>query len=575
MARVPVVLDIIANRNPSVSAALSGLRKDFGEIGNVVDTVKLKAAGFAGGLTTGLLALGTSVLQQAGSFEQLKAQLFSVSANAEEAGRSFQTAANVAANSPFDVKGVVSATVSLQAFKQKAGEVLPLAGNLAAAFGKPIEEGAAVLGKAFSGSTEGLESLRNTFGISTLDINRFGGVLSDAGGISMKTAGDLAKAKNAITQLIQTRFGDAMARQANTLFGAFSNLGDAVQRAAAAFGTTLIPLATTVTRGITAMVESFEALPAPLQSVVAYGALAATAFAGVSTAVLGLLGLVGNALPSLLAFGRALGGLGTSAATAGQATVTVLANAAVAKSADGAVVSVTNLGVAVDEVVVAEGLWNRQLLFTGTAITGLNQIVPQLTGEILLLREALGQNALPLRALSTGAKEVATDVALIGPSLRGIAPAAEVAAVQISNVERNTGTLGASAKAFMGIGYAPILLALGAGAGLATLAIDSMEQANVRAGESISKTARIAHDAVLELRQLGDIFKLLTGAEADYVRNAKTGEEVVAAFEAALSRTVPADVLARFEKAGLTVADFREKIQAARDSLASNKEELM
>jgi hypothetical protein len=562
MAVVPVILKLLAQKAPGLTSALSEVRKDFGDLASLVDTVKLKAAGFTLATTVGIASLGGQVVKQAGEFEQLQARMLSVAKTAEGASAAFQNAIELASNSPFDVKGVVAATVQLEAFGQRSKELLPLVGNLAAAFGKPIEEGAQVLGKAFSGSLEGFESLRNTYGISTALLVRYGATMAKTGGIAVSTASDLQKARQALTQIIQTRYGDAMERQSRTLFGAFSNLEDAVSRFAAAFGTALIPLATTITRALTAVVESFEQIPAPFRTLIALGGVATVTIGALATAVLGVVGLVGNAIPPLVSMGRAMGSLGgTSAATAGEVTVTVLATERMGVANAAASETVVNLARVVTGAGIVQQAFNAELTYTSRALTGLTGQLPALTAEVALYRQVTSGASIGTAQLALGAGKAGPQLALATAGVQNLAVATPQASTGLANLAARTDAATRAGGVFAGLGLGPVLLGIGAVAGGATLALANMHNQNERLNQSVEQSARIFQDAVLGLRQMQGLIEQLTGKEANYVRGNTNAADAVAAFKEKLKDVVPAELLGRLEASGLSIQDLRDNFK--------------
>ncbi len=323
---VPVVLRVFAEKSSSVNSVLEDTKKRFGDLAGNVAGVAKSAALLSGSFTLALGGIVSAAVNVAGQFEQLRAKLTSTLGSSEAAARSFQQALEFAGNTPFDVQGIVKATIQITAFGQSAERVLPLAANLAAAFGGQVDEVGRTLGKAFSGSLEGFESLRNNFGISNVLLEKFGAELTKTGTISVNTSSALLKAQGALEKIIKTRFGDATAQQSQTLFGAMSNLGDAIQRVAAAFGTALIPAVTAVTRTLTSMVEVFERLSPETRQFVAFAALATVGLGALATAAAVLVGVVSTGLGGVTAFAGAIGAMGgatgAGAAAAGLASIT-------------------------------------------------------------------------------------------------------------------------------------------------------------------------------------------------------------------------------------------------------------
>lgn len=303
---VPIVLRVFAERSSSVNSVLQDTKKQFDSLAGSIESVAQKTALIAGGITAALGGVLTSVFRVAGQFEQLKVKLESTLGSGEKAAKAFGDALQYAAKTPFDVQGIVKATVTLTAFGQSAQRTLPLAANLAAAFGEQINDVALVLGKAFSGSSRGFLSLTNQFGISNLVLKKYGAELTETGSISLKTSGALEKARDALEKIIKTKFGDAVEKQSKTLFGALSNLGDVVQRIASSFGQTLIPALTTGTRALTGFLEIFEGLSPSTKQFVVLGGIAAVALGALATSMSILVAAAAGGVGRIVAFAAAL-----------------------------------------------------------------------------------------------------------------------------------------------------------------------------------------------------------------------------------------------------------------------------
>jgi phage tail tape-measure protein len=171
----------------------------------------------------GTAALGGSILGTIRQFEDLEAQLKSVTPDIETAGAAFQLIQQFAATTPFQLQEVTQAFITLaSAGIAPTSDVLQDLGNLAAARGKNIQDVAQAVLNATTGEFEMLKSL----------------------GIVVRTEGDTITATfNGVSQTMQKsgivdylrqigreKFGDALANQSNTLSGRISNLGDAMAR---------------------------------------------------------------------------------------------------------------------------------------------------------------------------------------------------------------------------------------------------------------------------------------------------------------------------------------------------------
>jgi phage tail tape-measure protein len=171
----------------------------------------------------GTAALGGSILGTIRQFEDLEAQLKSVTPDLETAGAAFQLIQKFAATTPFQLQEVTQAFITLaSAGIAPTSDVLQDLGNLAAARGKNIQDVAQAVLNATTGEFEMLKSL----------------------GIVVRTEGDNITAtfngvsqtmkKSGIVEYLRSigreKFGDALANQSNTLSGRISNLQDAMAR---------------------------------------------------------------------------------------------------------------------------------------------------------------------------------------------------------------------------------------------------------------------------------------------------------------------------------------------------------
>lgn len=224
-----------------------------------------------------LTGLGVVAVKTASEFEQLQARLSAVVRNGAQAQALFQQAVAYAATTPFDVGGIVKATVILASFQQSATRALPAVANLAAGMGWSVERAAEIMGKALSGSLEGFESLRNEAGITNADLKRAGASLTEMGTISTRSARDIDLAGKALLKIVSNRFGDAAAAQSRTLQGSMSNAGDAIQRVGAAYGKDLVPFARVASEAMQSFAATLEQLPGPVRAFIAVGGGAAGA----------------------------------------------------------------------------------------------------------------------------------------------------------------------------------------------------------------------------------------------------------------------------------------------------------
>ncbi|MBX3169274.1 MAG: hypothetical protein KF760_17855 [Candidatus Eremiobacteraeota bacterium] len=282
--QVPLLKSVTAGLTESAVKGLQGVISSTQQVGNILQNLSLGFAGISavfGGAAAGVLTV-------ASSFQQLEQKLASVTRSAAAARDKLDFATSFAAKTPFDVQGAVDATAILEGFQQKSEDLLPVAANLAAALGKSLPEATIVLAKAASGSTEGFEQLRNSYAVTTRDLLDFGAVQGEVAGTLSHAGKDIEANRNALIKLVNVRFGDAIARQSATLAGALSNTGDEASSLANKFGSTLLPMATLVTRGFGLLLGAANAIPAPIKAIAAAGLVATAGATALASVILGV-----------------------------------------------------------------------------------------------------------------------------------------------------------------------------------------------------------------------------------------------------------------------------------------------
>ena len=424
----PVVLRVFAEKSASVNSVLDETKAQYGKLASSIESVGRSATLLAGSATAALGGLLAISVQVAGQFEQLQAKLESTLGSSEAAQKAFQSALKYAATTPFDVQSIVSATVTLEAFGQSSQRVLPIAANLAAAFGENIKDISLIVGKAFSGSLEGFEGLRNRLGIGNLLLQKYGAELTKTGSVAITTSGQLEKARDAIQKIVETRFGDATARQSQTLFGALSNLSDSVQRVASSFGQALIPVVTGAARFLTTIVDVFDKLDPGMKKFLVSAAAAGAIGLGLVTAIAAISTVVISGVGNLVAFAAAL------------QTVAVAETAAAAGAGAAAAGSATAAAAAAGFARLAPVVSG-----IGTAISGFAAAVATALGPLGILVTLLGGAA--FLALDAWKGQVAATETALQEQSRGLQQAREELALYEGVVEKVTGSQKALAAA--------------------------------------------------------------------------------------------------------------------------------
>jgi hypothetical protein len=213
-------------------SAIDNTKKAFdsirGNLAGLKDQV-FSVKGAIAGLVTG--AVGTGFLQANRSFQSLQASLITFTGSTEAANAQFAVLQEFAKTTPFALEEVVSGfnkliargmeptIASFQAF-----------GNIAAGTGKSLDQFIEAVADAVTGEFERLKE----FGVKA---SKEGDkVKFTFGGMTTAVANNATEIEGYLRQLGETKFGGAMARQADTLNGAISNLGDSFFQLATSIG---------------------------------------------------------------------------------------------------------------------------------------------------------------------------------------------------------------------------------------------------------------------------------------------------------------------------------------------------
>ncbi|MHC9544621.1 MAG: hypothetical protein AB9903_34320 [Vulcanimicrobiota bacterium] len=291
-----VYIKILGQLDPSVGNATKEAQEKFGSaLGKIEDLSSRAVIGF-GLAAAGFGLIGKQAVANAMQMEVYQAKLETVLKSSAVAAETLKSAIDFAASTPFDVAGIVDATVQLEVYGAKSKEVLPLVGNLAAGMGKSIEETALALGKAWSGSLEGFESMRNTFGITIAKLKEYGATVDKQGQLQVKTNADLDKAREALKKIIELNFGNAMERQMNTLTGSWSNFKDTITKLSTEVGQSLVPSIMSMTKSVTGAIDAVNKMDPVVKKALAWSGVIT---AGV-IAVGGTLGALARTIPGAI-----------------------------------------------------------------------------------------------------------------------------------------------------------------------------------------------------------------------------------------------------------------------------------
>lgn len=217
----------------------AGLANATRQIGKFGDKIQGIGAGLSLAISTPLVLAGKSALKAASDMEQAAISFEVLTKSAEGGRRVFADLQKFAADTPFEFPELAAGAKGLLAYGFSIDQLIPLltkAGDLASGFGVDITEVTRVLGRLRAGDFgEAFERLRD-FGIGRQDLEGKG-LKFDS---SNSYKGSVADALDAVTQIIDDKFGGMTAKQSQSISGLFSTATDAVGIFATDIGSKLI-----------------------------------------------------------------------------------------------------------------------------------------------------------------------------------------------------------------------------------------------------------------------------------------------------------------------------------------------
>jgi len=307
---------LAANTKP-LNDALKQVDKTVKSSFSAIESHAKMAAGALAALGAGGDLLGKTFIDQAASLETLQAKMVGVTGSVAKAREEIEklqqfTHAN---HNLFSLEEVEKAQMTLKNLTHDADTLLPIVAGLGAQFGD-LDGKATLVAQAWNGNAKGLKAYQRECQVSTETLVQFGAHVDETGKITVKGAANLDAFRKAMVAIEQSKHGDAVARQADTLAGAMTELSNSFKEFEAEAGKALLPTATAIVKSISGMVEEFRALPDETKGMIAWGAMATGVVGTVGAAVVGCAATVGP-----LVAGLATAGVTAAGASAALAAV--------------------------------------------------------------------------------------------------------------------------------------------------------------------------------------------------------------------------------------------------------------
>lgn len=187
---------------------------------SLMGTLTKLAAGYI--TLNGVVAGFRAIIRTTAEFQQLNAQLVTATGSAQRASIAFAAIKDFAAQTPYDLKQATESFIMLVNRGLDPSErALKSYGDTASSMGRSLSDLILAVSNATSGEFENLKS----FGIRAQKVGD--NVEFTFRGVKTTVKNNIEEIERYFIELGEKNFGGGMARQMDTLTGAFSNFGDA------------------------------------------------------------------------------------------------------------------------------------------------------------------------------------------------------------------------------------------------------------------------------------------------------------------------------------------------------------
>lgn len=334
--RVGDDLETVSKQSKKATSGIKGFADKCNKMTGALSAIAaVQLGGVFTGMAGGILNMGIASVQAAAQMRQYEIAFQTMLKSAEAGTQMLRDLQQFAAETPFDVPGVVSAGQQLMAFGFKAEEIIPMLTNLGdAASGLGLgTEGVSRLAYALgqmqtSGKLNAQDMMQLTSaGISAWDMlaQAAGKTVAEMKDLCSKGAIDSKAAVQTIVAGMNDQFGGMMAKTSDEVAGLLANIEETADNTSAAVGKYLTEafnikgilkdvsdrlgefqqkMQTATEQGKSMGDVIKECVPAPV--IAAIGAFAAV-LAVVSVAAVAALGAVLGLTASMVAIGAAIG----------------------------------------------------------------------------------------------------------------------------------------------------------------------------------------------------------------------------------------------------------------------------
>lgn len=356
-----------------------------GEVSSAEQAVREGMAAMASSakeVVLGFAALGASgagmarkMLDAEKPLEQIEARMLTVHHSASKMHAEVEKLQKMQADFKlFDLEALEKSSNTLKNITGDADKLLPLAATLAAQFGN-LEGKAGTLAGAWEGNEKKMKAFNKECQITNKELVAAGAIVDQHSG-KIKTQGveALEAYRGAMVKVIQSKYGDALKNQNETLAGSMTALKNTIHENWAELGQQIAPTVAKVVRGIESVIHTFHALPETAKGLISWGALAAGVFGTLGVAVVGLFTTLGPAAVAWKTY-----------------TQLLEANKRAKEQSVAAAASLAGVEAALTESATAGAVAQGEMAATGTALAGAETAAATATtGLVVSLGAVLG-----------------------------------------------------------------------------------------------------------------------------------------------------------------------------------------
>lgn len=226
-------------------------------------------------------SIASAMVDATAKTQEYKSSLLAITKSQTVANDLFKQFQDYSIKTPFELPDVMESGIKLEAvtkklkgFTMSTKEALELAGDLSMTFGKDLRTGVDTIAKALGGSAESVEMLRNNFGVTRPDLERFGVAVSRQGGVMLRTEAEIHNYIRAIKEIQKEVSGlQALDFREGNLATAIAAIHDNLIKLYNELGSSVMPILKAFANGMSYLFNVLQQLPTGFKQILAIAIL--------------------------------------------------------------------------------------------------------------------------------------------------------------------------------------------------------------------------------------------------------------------------------------------------------------